>query len=290
MMCQGYFRHNEGYTPKWKDMDKFKGQIVHTEEWPENLDYKNKSIILIGSGATAATTVPAMASKANHVTMLQRSPTFYRTSTVGTEELVERLNKFSDDEKWTYGIVRQQILINQEIFIRRCIEEPEVVKEELINEVRKILGPDYDIEKHFTPSYRPWQQRITLTSNGDLFKSIASGKVSVFTEEIDKAVSNSSLVTTDVWVSMGKEKEKDEREKSFKEFKVTPKIMDLAKKDAIFLHCLPAIRGQEISPDMLEDERSRVWSQARNRLFVQKSLLLHLLNCQHVFSTTSKHH
>ena len=194
MMCQGYFRHNEGYTPKWKDMDKFKGQIVHTEEWPENLDYKNKSIILIGSGATAATTVPAMASKANHVTMLQRSPTFYRTSTVGTEELVERLNKFSDDEKWTYGIVRQQILMNQEIFIRRCIEEPEVVKEELINEVRKILGPDYDIEKHFTPSYRPWQQRITLTSNGDLFKSIASGKVSVFTEEIDKFTPNGILL------------------------------------------------------------------------------------------------
>tara|TARA_B110000014_G_scaffold234131_1_gene197835 strand:- start:233 stop:1708 length:1476 start_codon:yes stop_codon:yes gene_type:complete len=194
MMCQGYFRHNEGYTPKWKDMDKFKGQIVHTEEWPENLDYKNKRIILIGSGATAATTVPAMASKANHVTMLQRSPTFYRTSTVGTEELVERLNKFSDDEKWIYGIVRQQILINQEIFIRRCIEEPEVVKDELINDVRKILGPDYDIEKHFTPSYRPWQQRITLTSNGDLFKSIASGKVSVFTDEIDKFTSNGILL------------------------------------------------------------------------------------------------
>ena len=194
MMCQGYFRHNEGYTPKWKDMDKFKGQIVHTEEWPENLDYKNKSIILIGSGATAATTVPAMASKANHVTMLQRSPTFYRTSTIGTEEFVERLNKFSDDEKWTYGIVRQQILINQEIFIRRCIEEPEVVKDELINEVRKILGPDYDIEKHFTPSYRPWQQRITLTSNGDLFKSIAAGKVSVFTDEIDKFTSNGILL------------------------------------------------------------------------------------------------
>ena len=194
MMCQGYFRHNEGYTPKWKDMDKFNGQIVHTEEWPENLDYKNKRIILIGSGATAATTVPAMASKANHVTMLQRSPTFYRTSTVGTEELVERLNKFSDDEKWIYGIVRQQILINQEIFIRRCIEEPEVVKDELINDVRKILGPDYDIEKHFTPSYRPWQQRITLTSNGDLFKSIASGKVSVFTDEIDKFTSNGILL------------------------------------------------------------------------------------------------
>jgi cation diffusion facilitator CzcD-associated flavoprotein CzcO len=186
MMCQGYYRHNEGYTPSWKDMDKFKGKIVHTEEWPENLDYKNKNIIVIGSGATSATTIPAMTQKANHVTMLQRTPTFYRTSTIGTEELVNNLKKFSNDEAWVYGIVRQQIILNQEIFIRRCLDEPEVVKEELIGEVKKLLGPDFDVEKHFTPGYRPWQQRIALTSNGELFKSIASGKASVVTDEIEK--------------------------------------------------------------------------------------------------------
>ena len=98
-----------------------------------------------------------------------------------------------------------------------------------------------------------------------------------FTEDIDTAVNNSSLVTTDVWTSMGQEKEKKERERIFKEFRVTPKTMDLARKDAIFLHCLPAIRGQEISSDMLQDQRSKVWSQAQNRLFAQKSLLIYLL-------------
>ena len=117
MMCQGYYRHNQGFTPKWKDMEKFKGEIIHTEEWPKEYDYKNKNVIVIGSGATSATTIPAMTKFANHVTMLQRTPTFYRTSTVGTEELVEKLKKFSNDEKWIYGIVRQQIILNQEIFI-----------------------------------------------------------------------------------------------------------------------------------------------------------------------------
>jgi len=100
--------------------------------------------------------------------------------------LVKNLKKFSNDEAWVYGIVRQQIILNQEIFIRRCLDEPEVVKEELIGEVKKLLGPDFDVEKHFTPGYRPWQQRIALTSNGELFKSIASGKASVVTDEIEK--------------------------------------------------------------------------------------------------------
>ena len=81
MMCQGYYRHNQGFTPKWKDMEKFKGEIIHTEEWPKEYDYKNKNVIVIGSGATSATTIPAMTKFANHVTMLQRTPTFYRTST-----------------------------------------------------------------------------------------------------------------------------------------------------------------------------------------------------------------
>ncbi len=186
MMCQGYYRHNQGFTPNWNDMEKFDGKIIHTEEWPKDLDYSNKKIIVIGSGATSATTIPAMAKKAGHVTMLQRTPTFYRTSTVGTEELVDRLKKFSSDERWIYSIVRQQIILNQEIFIRRCIDEPEIVKEELISDVKKILGPEYDVEKHFTPTYRPWQQRIALTSNGELFKCIARGEVSVVTDEINR--------------------------------------------------------------------------------------------------------
>jgi len=185
MMCQGYYRHNEGYTPEWDGMDKYKGQIVHTEEWPEDLDYSNKKIIVIGSGATTATVVPAMAPKAAHVTMLQRSPTYFRTQ-MNRSELADRLRKFSNDEEWIYGLVRQQILIDQEIFIRRCTDEPDIVKEELLNGAREILGSDFDIEKHFTPSYRPWQQRLALIPDGDLFRSIAAGDASVVTDEIDQ--------------------------------------------------------------------------------------------------------
>ena len=146
MMCQGYYRHNQGYTPQWKGMDKYKGEIVHTEEWPEDLDYTNKKVIVIGSGATTATVVPAMASKASHVTMLQRSPTYFRTQ-MNRVALADRLREFSDDEEWIYGLVRQQILIDQEVFIRRCIDEPDEVKKELLDAAREILGPDYDIEK-----------------------------------------------------------------------------------------------------------------------------------------------
>jgi cation diffusion facilitator CzcD-associated flavoprotein CzcO len=185
MMCQGYYRHNEGYTPEWDGMDKYKGQIVHTEEWPEDLDYTGKKVIVIGSGATTATVVPAMAPTAAHVTMLQRSPTYFRTQ-MNRVELADRLRKFSTDEEWIYGLVRQQILIDQEVFIRRCIDEPDIVKEELLNDAREILGSDFDIEKHFTPSYRPWQQRLALIPDGDLFRSIAAGDASVITDEIDQ--------------------------------------------------------------------------------------------------------
>lgn len=199
MMCQGYYRHNEGYTPKWEGMDKYKGEIVHTEEWPEDLDYTDKKVIVIGSGATTATVVPAMASKAAHVTMLQRSPTYFRTQ-MNRVELADRLRKFSNDEEWIYGLVRQQILIDQEVFIRRCIDEPDIVKEELLNGAREILGPDFDIEKHFTPSYRPWQQRLALIPDGDLFRSIAAGDASVVTDEIEKFTENGILLKSGIEV------------------------------------------------------------------------------------------
>tara|TARA_Y100000996_G_scaffold388775_2_gene348620 strand:- start:6594 stop:8075 length:1482 start_codon:yes stop_codon:yes gene_type:complete len=197
MMCQGYYRHNEGYTPKWEGMDKYKGEVVHTEEWPEDLDYTDKKVIVIGSGATTATVVPAMASKAAHVTMLQRSPTYFRTQ-MNRVELADRLRKFSNDEEWIYGLVRQQILIDQEVFIRRCIDEPDIVKEELLNGAREILGPDFDIEKHFTPSYRPWQQRLALIPDGDLFRSIAAGDASVVTDEIEKFTENGILLKSGI--------------------------------------------------------------------------------------------
>ena len=126
--------------------------------------------------------------------MLQRTPTFYRTSTIGTEEIANTLRKITDDNDWIHKIVREQILINQEIFIKRCIEEPEKVKYEILQEIKDILGENFDIEKHFSPSYRPWQQRIALTPDAELFKSIANKDVSVVTDHIDSFNENGILL------------------------------------------------------------------------------------------------
>ena len=184
-MCQGYYRHSEGYTPTWPGMENFKGPIIHPMNWPENLDYAGKKVVVIGSGATAATLIPAMADTAGHVTMLQRSPTFFRTGR-NAIELADELRRLQIDETWIHEIVRKKILFESAIFTNRSFSEPEKVKAELLGAVRKELGPDYDIDTHFTPSYRPWRQRIAFVPDADLFKGIASGKASVVTDEIER--------------------------------------------------------------------------------------------------------
>lgn len=184
-MCQGYYRHQEGYTPHWTGMEDFKGRIVHPENWPEDLDYKGKNVIVIGSGATAATVIPAMAPHCGHITMLQRSPTFFRCGR-NAIELAEQLRELQIDEDWIHEIVRKKILFDQAAFTKRCIEEPETVKQELLSQVRSYLGENYDIDTHFTPRYRPWRQRIAFVPDGDLFQGVATGKASVVTDEIER--------------------------------------------------------------------------------------------------------
>ena len=184
-MCQGYYRHTEGYTPEWKDMAKFKGPIVHPQKWPEDLDYKNKRVIVIGSGATAATLIPAMAADCAHVTMLQRSPTYFRTGR-NAIEIAEQLRQLQVDERWIHEITRRKILFDQDAFTRKTFEEPEAAKKDLLSAVEAYLGKDYDIATHFTPKYRPWRQRIAFIPDGDLFQGIKSGKASVVTDEIDR--------------------------------------------------------------------------------------------------------
>jgi len=182
-MCQGYYRHTEGYTPEWPGMDRFKGRIVHPQTWPEDLDYTGKRVIVIGSGATAATMVPAMAPDAGHITILQRSPTYFIPGR-NAIDLADTLRQLEVDETWIHEIVRRKILFDQDDFTRRCFEEPEAVTRELLDAVGMFL-PAEQVAEHFTPRYRPWRQRIAFIPDGDLFQSIASGKASVVTREIE---------------------------------------------------------------------------------------------------------
>ena len=192
-MCQGYYRHSEGYTPEWPGMEAYQGDIVHPQTWPEDLEYAGKNVVVIGSGATTATLVPAIAADCEHVTVLQRSPTYFIPGR-NKIELAETLRELDVDEEWIHEIVRRKILHDQAKFTRRSFEEPEKVKQELLDGVRSILGPEYDMESHFTPSYRPWRQRIAFVPDGDLFQGIASGKASVVTDEIDRFTEHGILL------------------------------------------------------------------------------------------------
>ena len=182
-MCQGYYKHSEGYTPEWPGMDNFKGPIVHPQTWPEDLDYKDKHVLVIGSGATAATIIPAMAADCKHISMLQRSPTYF-VPAPNRNDVADMLRELDIPDEWTHEIVRRKILHDQQEITRRSFEEPEVLKKELLDAAKMFL-PEEAVEKHFTPHYRPWRQRLAFIPDGDLFQGIAAGKASVYTDHID---------------------------------------------------------------------------------------------------------
>lgn len=182
-MCQGYYRHAEGYTPQWPGMADFKGPIIHPQTWPKGLDLNDKRVLVIGSGATAATLVPAIADDCAHVTMLQRSPTYFFPG-VNRNELADLLHALGVDPMIVHDIARRKALHDQAELTRRAKAEPEAVKAELMALVQNYLGTDYDVNTHFNPRYRPWQQRVAFVPNGDLFEGIASGKAEVVTDEI----------------------------------------------------------------------------------------------------------
>jgi len=192
-MCQGYYRHEEGYTPHWDGMEDFKGTIVHPQTWPEDLDYTDKRVLVIGSGATAATVVPAMAGTAKHVTMLQRSPTFFRIGRNGIQ-IADELRELGVKEEWVHEITRKKILYEQFALTQRSKAEPEKVREELLTNVRANLPDGYDVDKHFNPRYRPWSQRIAFVPDGDVFAGIRAGKASVVTDEIERFVEKGVLL------------------------------------------------------------------------------------------------
>ena len=183
LMCGGYYSYEKGHMPEFEGIDRFQGKLVQPQFWPEDLDYTGKNVVVIGSGATAMTLIPAMADKAAHVTMVQRSPT-YVVSWPEQDALANKLRKCLP-EKLAYAITRWKNVRNDLTFYQRTRTEPEKVKAELLYLVRQQLGPDYDVETHFTPRYNPWDQRLCLVPEGDLFNAINSGKASVVTDHID---------------------------------------------------------------------------------------------------------
>ena len=172
-------------------MSDFKGPIVHPQTWPEDLDYKGKRVVVIGSGATAATLIPNMADDCAHITMLQRSPTYFWTGE-NRNELADQLRELDVPEEWVHEIVRRSILKLAKDVQYFSQSNPELIKEELFKVIREYLGDDFDMS-HFTPSYRPWQQRLAYVPDGDLFAAIKSGKVSVVTDHIDRFTSDGIL-------------------------------------------------------------------------------------------------
>ena len=183
-LCGGYYNYEEGYTPHFAGRENFLGQIIHPQKWPKNLDYKNKKVVVIGSGATAVTIIPTMAEEAAHVTMLQRSPTYFLSAP--DEDPVGNFLRKIISSKLTYKLVRWKNIRFQWWFFQKCRKFPKKVKEFLITQVREALGPNYDIETHFTPKYNPWEQRLCLVPNGDFFNAINAGKASVITDHIDR--------------------------------------------------------------------------------------------------------
>jgi len=192
-MCQGYYRHSEGYTPQWDGMESFRGQIIHPQTWPADLDHTGKNVVVIGSGATAATLVPAIAGDCNHVTLLQRSPTYF-IAMPNEDELANTLRALEIDESWIHEIIRRKMLAFQAEITRRSFAEPELLKQELLAGVHAFLGPDFDVATHFTPAYRPWQQRIAILPNGDMFVAMRDGHASIVTDQIDRFVEDGILL------------------------------------------------------------------------------------------------
>ena len=182
-MCSGYYRYDEGFTPDFAGVETFAGRVVHPQQWTDDVAYAGKRVVVIGSGATAVTLVPELAKQAAHVTMLQRSPT-YIVARPSEDALANKMRRWLPG-KLAYSLTRwKRVLLGIYIF-QLCRRDPAKVKGLIAGGVRMALGPDYDVAKHFTPRYNPWDQRLCLAPDGDFFAAINSGSASVATDEIE---------------------------------------------------------------------------------------------------------
>jgi monooxygenase len=200
-MCSGYYDYTRGYLPEWPGAQRFSGQVIHPQFWPENLDYTGKRVVIIGSGATAVTLAPVLASQAAHVTILQRSPTYIvsvPSQDAAANWLLEHLPK-----RMAYPVIRWKQILFSVFFYTLARKRPEATKKGIIKLVQQALGPDYNVERHFSPLYNPWDQRLCLVPDSDLFKAIKAGKVSVVTDQIE------SFIDKGIRLSSGEELEAD---------------------------------------------------------------------------------
>jgi monooxygenase len=183
LVCAGYYDYDEGYTPHFEGRERFQGSIVHPQKWTDDVDYEGKRVVIIGSGATAVTLVPAMADRAAHVTMLQRSPT-YIVSLPGRDKVGDWLREHLP-RGVAYSATRWKNVLFGMALYNYCQRRPEKAKKALVGLVKKSLGDAADVETNFTPRYDPWDQRLCLVPDGDLFEAIKSGKASVVTDHIE---------------------------------------------------------------------------------------------------------
>jgi monooxygenase len=181
-MCSGYYRYDQGYTPEFPGIERFGGEVIHPQHWPEDADYAGKRVVVIGSGATAVTLVPALAEKAAKVTMLQRSPT-YIVSVPGEDALANWLRKVIGERR-AYSAIRWKNVVLQSFFYRLSRRRPRLMKNVIRRGVVKALPPGFDVDTHFSPRYNPWDQRVCLVPDSDLFKSLTDGGAEIVTDRI----------------------------------------------------------------------------------------------------------
>ncbi len=196
-MCQGYYDHDRPHLPAWPGTGDYQGKLVHAMQWDPATDVTGKRIIVIGSGATAATVVPAVAQDCAHVTQLQRRPIWYIPNP-NENELATALRAGKVDEETIHRVVRTKVNYDFELLTQRCLTEPDVVKAELLAAAEELLGPAFaETAPHITPDYRPWQQRAAFLPDGDMFTAIREGKASIVTDQIDHFTATGIMTKSD---------------------------------------------------------------------------------------------